>query len=523
MRDTLNILDNITEGRGLAARKAGEEYINDKGNIITFQSIDFYPTRGQFSTPEEMDHAIDSLVAQLGSEIDWANKRTTRTKAFAVATFDSQGFAYHVGRYFEQISPNRTDNTFSTKDIPGKWSLNTGLGKKESSGYKASEILTSYSNLTPVDIVRQITEHFGQNSDEANAARIFLASKSLPVTVPKGNMNLEAFRDYFCEMLQPIALIKGMNVQGDAGTAADIFLGAGRGYKDCTISFNETVSGGLYDSLLTNKQGASVKLSSKGEAGAKASVQNLLTSLEELKKTPEGAKLTSTYKEAIAIVKTISEHGHVGGPLELAERYHIIDADEALQVKRLKSYGPEDKIIGSGILSKRLEAMYAGRKARDPKTIIPLEHLLAAIAYRVADYVNENTNFGKAASTILNKSALVQMYTKASESGSNIVIDSFNAKYPSEAVTGVLLSASKAYMSTQGKGNFVFDILKDGAKPPKERDGEGSTVAPAVDKKISKIAQGKSTSTGLRPKGADPLASKRAQVKETAMLGRARR
>jgi hypothetical protein len=523
MRDILTILDTITEGRGLAARKSGEEYINDKGDIITFQSIDFYPTRGQFNTPEEMDHAIDTILSQTGSEIDWANKRTTRTKAFAIATFDSAGFVYYVGRYFEQISPNRTDNTFSTKDIPGEWSLNTGLGKKESFGYKASEILSTYNNLTPVDIVRQITDHFGQNSDEANAARIFLASKSLPVTVPKGNMNLEAFRDYLCEMFQPIALIKGMNVQGDAGTAADIFLGKGRGYQDCTISFNETVSGGLYDSLLTNKQGASIKLSSKGEAGAKASVQNLLTSLEELKKTPEGAKLTKTYKEAIEIIQTISTHGHVGGPLELAERYGIINKNEAKQVKQLKSFGPEDDIIGVGVLSERLEGMYVGRKARDMTKIIPLEHLLAAIAYRVADYINENTNFGKAASTILNKSALVQMYTKASESGGNIVIDSFNAKYPSEAVTGVLLSASKSYMSTQGKGNFTFDILKDGAKPPKKDPDKGASIAPVVDKKISDIATGKTTSTGLRPKGADPLASKRQKVSESMALGRARR
>jgi hypothetical protein len=167
--------------------------------------------------------------------------------------------------------------------------------------------------------------------------------------------------------------------------------------------------------------------------------------------------------------------------------------------------------------------MYVGRKARDMTKIIPLEHLLAAIAYRVADYINENTNFGKAASTILNKSALVQMYTKASESGGNIVIDSFNAKYPSEAVTGVLLSASKSYMSTQGKGNFTFDILKDGAKPPKKDPDKGASIAPVVDKKISDIATGKTTSTGLRPKGADPLASKRQKVSESMALGRARR
>ena len=86
------------------------------------------------------------------------------------------------------------------------------------------------------------------------------------------------------------------------------------------------------------------------------------------------------------------------------------------------------------------------------------------MAYRVADYVNKNTNFGQAASEILNHSALVQMYTEATESADTITITGFRAVYPSDTVSGVLLDASKAYMSTQGKGNFTFKILKNGAK-----------------------------------------------------------
>jgi hypothetical protein len=90
--------------------------------------------------------------------------------------------------------------------------------------------------------------------------------------------------------------------------------------------------------------------------------------------------------------------------------------------------------------------------------------MLSVIAYKVADYVNENTNFGQAASEILNHSALVQMYTDASETADTISITGFRAVYPSDTVSGVLLDASKAYMSTQGKGNFTFKILKNGAK-----------------------------------------------------------
>jgi hypothetical protein len=109
--------------------------------------------------------------------------------------------------------------------------------------------------------------------------------------------------------------------------------------------------------------------------------------------------------------------------------------------------------------------MYQSRKARDMSRIIPIEHMISAIAYRVADHVNKNTRFGEAASSILNNSALVQMYTDTSDSADAIAITQLTAVYPSQTVTGVLLDASKAYMSTQGKGNFTFEILKNGAQP----------------------------------------------------------
>jgi len=71
---------------------------------------------------------------------------------------------------------------------------------------------------------------------------------------------------------------------------------------------------------------------------------------------------------------------------------------------------------------------------------------------------------------------LVQMYTNTTDTPKTITITKLEAVYPSQTVTGVLLDASKAYMSTQGKGNFTFEILKNGAKPGSSNpiDGEDS-------------------------------------------------
>ena len=132
---------------------------------------------------------------------------------------------------------------------------------------------------------------------------------------------------------------------------------------------------------------------------------------------------------------------------------------------KLKSLGPSDEIIESGLLSKKLEGMYQGRKSKDPSRIIPIEHMLAAIAYPLADHINKNTKFGKAASEILNNAALVQIYTDTAVTGDTITITKLTAVYPSQTVTGVLLDASKVYFSTGGKGNFTFTILKNGATP----------------------------------------------------------
>ena len=162
------------------------------------------------------------------------------------------------------------------------------------------------------------------------------------------------------------------------------------------------------------------------------------------------------------IHNTIEKNGHFGAPLKLAVQFEMLTPEEATQVLSLKKYGPTDKIIGSGILSKRLEDLYASRVARDAGRIIPIEHLTAAIAYKVADYVNKNTNFGRAASDILNNAALVQMYTDTSVSKDTITITKLTAVYPSKTVTGVLLDASKVYFSTGGKGNYTFTILKNG-------------------------------------------------------------
>lgn len=518
MRNLITLIESLSvldESTGLANRKPGEKWADAQGNELTFKSLEFFPQGGgAYPDPSALVGAKAEVVDKPGLQVHWTNQPSGRTRAFGIAVFDdAQGQPVYVGKWFQQIDPNRSNNFWKNSDIIPGFTYQSKASKKESSGYKPSDILSDPKSQTPQSIVAQIVKRFTAGSDEARAAQAFLKATGSPIRVPKGNMELTAFRDYMCEMLQPIALVRGMKVKGNAAEAAKNFFG-NASYGDCVISFNEGVSGGLYDSLLVNSNGKQIKLSSKGESGAMASVVNFLRCIEELDATPQGRKLHAKHQDVISIIEAIDQGGHFGGPLELASHYGIIDNDDVHLVPLLKNFGPKDKIEWGN--HKKLEKLYNDRVANDPTTLVPAEHMIAAIAYKVADYVNEHTNFSAAASEILNNSALVQMYTYVKEVGNEFHI-TFKAEWPSTAVTGVKLSAGKTYMSTaKGGGNMVFKILKGGAKDVDDAEEKGTK--PSKVKALDKKAQKAGTAHTV---GADVVS--RPGKKKSADLGRERR
>jgi hypothetical protein len=286
MRDLLNLVDTLSESRGLSARKPGEVYArigsDSDDDKITFQSLDFYPETGAYNSMEEMLDILDQLETEVGRKFEKVNQPSSRTRAFGVASFDTAVGRRYLVKFAESIKPVRTQNTFfQTKDIPGEFSQTDARGSKEKVGYKPSDVLTDFKSQTPDTILAQIAAKFGDQSDEYNAAVIIANATQFPVLVPAGNMDFKGFRDYFCEMLQPCVLINGGPVRGNAAKAAEVFMGQ-NGFADCVVSFNTNVSGTLYDSLLINPEGKQIKLSSKGAKGAMASVINLLKSAREL-------------------------------------------------------------------------------------------------------------------------------------------------------------------------------------------------------------------------------------------------
>ncbi len=480
MRDLINLIKNIEESRGLSGRKPGEVYSrgNTDDDKIIFQSLTFYPEVGSFTSREETVAAFDAVQKQVGRPIEMINQPSNRNRAFGIAAFDTAVGTRYLAKFAEEIKPVREQNKFfQTKDIPGEFSQMDARGSKEKAGYKPTEVFTEFKSQTPQSILAQISAKFGQDSDEYRAAVIITSAKSFPVSVPSGNMDFAGFRDYFCEMLQPIILINGQPVKGNAAKAAEVFMGKG-GYSDCVVSFNTKPSGTLYDSLLINTNGKQIKLSSKGASGAMASSVNLLTSVQEL----EAAGMTQfrkQYKDVVDILEIIDNGNHDSGPLELAVQLKMITPAESQQVMTLKEYaGVQGFDIDNTSLSKNLKQIYKDRTADNPEKIVPLNHLVSSIAYKVCNEINTKTNFSEAAADILNNSAFVQMYTEAKKGKGEFIIQGFTTVWPSKLFTDVTLEAQKSYSSTaSSSGKLVFNINKEPKVVP-NKEQSATTDAP---------------------------------------------
>jgi hypothetical protein len=484
MRDIISRLNQITldESVGLTNRKPGTRFANPDGDEIIFHDLTFYPETGSFPDQDSMDTAIDQVAQQIGvdrSALVWMND-PRGALAFGIAHFVDEGNRdYYIGRYFQKISPIRTQNNFPNQ-LPGGFRLQTKVAQKEAAGYKPTDVLTKLDDLTPDEILNQIRSRFGPDSDEARATETFMAATAYPIVIPQGNMNFTAFTNYFCEILQPMALVLGKQTTGDAGKAESKFMTQG-GYDTCKISYGSSKIGGLTDSKLINPAGQIMGLSSKAEAGAKASAKNLLDKVEEMQADPDGQKLLNKYKTEVSLLRTVTE-GSTPGPLNTAVIAGIITPKEKNQIMALRDVPARTEVVGTGQLSAKLERMYRERKARNPAEIIPFFHLRATIANQVADWVNENSNFGQAAAEILNWGAFIQVYTYADQRGTDIVLKPFKVVWPSSAVTDVLLSADKTFYSTGSKGNFVFKILYNGASEDAvELDTAAVDTKPDVD------------------------------------------
>jgi hypothetical protein len=482
MRDYINIISNLlTESRGISARRPGEEFVSNtnSNNVIYFDSVVFYPEDGgQYSSYEEMSSDLEKIVNAIpNADVDLIGNFKKSDLAFGVAIFKHpSGRNLAFVKPFSQLNSDPTQNKWDNQTgIPG-YRYNSKAAAKTQAGLTPQDILTNQENLSISDIVKQIEIKFGNASPLVRVANDVASAKPFPISIdaPAG-ISFTAFRDYFCELLHPIALQVGLYT-GNAGDAAMRFLGQ-NAFDKTLINFGKDKTEGLSDSVLVSGSGNKIKVSSKGSKGADASAKNLLDTVDDLSKTDK--KLAKKHQEIIGMLRSMIQAGQAGAPLLLGEKFNIIDKTDADIISNLRGTRPGPLEVFIKSLPPTLKELALGRTTKDVKNVNIYFHLVAAVAHKVADHINKETNFSQAASEILNNGALIQVYTKASESGGKWIINDFKAVWPGTIVSGVEFKASKTYYSTDIKGNFTFKILNNGEKSSDEVEQLQTTISPS--------------------------------------------
>jgi hypothetical protein len=449
----MNIKQILKESVGLSNRKYGDVFVNpDTGEDIIFQDLRFFPESGTYADPKDMQEQITQLEGQIGQNIQWVNLARS-VGAFGVAYFEGVQGPLYFGRYFAKINPYFKQNFWPNSDLLG-YTLKRAASTKTRSGYYPSDILSDTMEQTPESILEQVSKKFGEEHPLTQITQRVVGGDAgaLPHTFDSKDVEFTAFRDVFAELLQPVAIIRGL-YSGNAAEAEKLFLD-GASYSECTINFNTSKTAGLYDSVLVAPNGTMVKVSSKGGAGAAASSSNLMRSVQEIRNSGH-RRLLSRYRRELEILEVIDDENYALGPLKLGVEFDIITSEEAQMVVSYLQDPTSRQSITDNL--KQL-ILHRTQTARDASKIHRGYALLAAVAYRVCEYVNTQTRFNDAATTVLNNGSLIQCYTQAQVGDGTITLTGFNTVFPTKVASSVTLSADKTYYNTGNKGKLTFVI-----------------------------------------------------------------
>lgn len=479
MRDILDKLAQVQflpESKGMTNRTPGDIFRGTNGQgDISFVKAEIYPPEGGKVDPADLDGLI--ATAEADGQIIWVNPDSKKSSgAFIVANFEKEDNhtegpgIIRFGRFVKEVYGNLYQNQQWKNVIPG-YEFSGKSSKKVKSGVMPQDILTKMDDLSPDDVVAAIALKFGDDHPFVTLASELASGASLPISIPAiTDVPFSAFRDYFCELLHPIALIRGTTV-GAAHEAEELYL-PDEGYASCSISFSNAKTEGLSDSILISPSGKSIKVSSKGGKGSAASVKNLANAISVMRSHggKAQAKILTKHSESIDLIQTIATRPAKYAPVDIAVDLGIINNQERIAVFQLEDLEKQGVVnyataINHPSMTSRLKKLYLSKESKKEGKALAFFHMVTAIAFAVAKKINTSTDFSSAACDLLNNEAMVQVDTRASNTPAHTwTLESFTVKFPGNAATGVILDSEKHYSSTAIKGKFGFKILYNNAK-----------------------------------------------------------
>lgn len=450
----------ITEAKGLFGRIEGDKFVNTNGQEAEFQRIDYYPdpdsNDGKFLTTDERDQFVAKYESDMKTKIQWVNASNNASLAFAVAVLnDREGGVMLWGRYLQKTKHNML-SVWSNKEVPSGWSLATKGATKLQAGYDPQNLIKTENQFMSTD---QVIGTVTQNSPDS-VKEIFkqnlqkLAQGRADIVFPGMADQMEAIRDYFGEIMQPVALEGGV-ILGQAEEARQV-LADGANWSNCKMMWPMSMNAALCDSFLIAPNGQEIGISSKGGAGAKASAKNLYDAYVKAEK--EGnLELVKSAEYTVSIVKLIAENTAKDGPFKIGQALDMPGINDQLS-QEVDGYVKTGKTDFDGI-SEDARRLLSGFKVNDDvKGFNTGYAIMAAVAKTVAKEINKNPEFTRGALALLNQSSIIQVYTAMSKQGEDAVLKGFKAVYPPNFEGKILVDGGKNYYSSRVQGKLAFSF-----------------------------------------------------------------
>ena len=442
---------SLVESKGIMGRVLGDRF-QKENDVLEFQSVNLYPTEEmEFNSPEQRDDFIQQLEQELNSQIEWTNVPNKGSLAFGVAVLTDPALEDKItywGRYFRQKTTDMMGK-WSNSQVPQGWKLQTAGAMKLDIGIDPQHLIKTDDPFNGViDVIQAVKRHSAGNelSESLVNALETIHTQEHPVFPGQIN-NLPALRDYFGEIMGPVALMSEM-VGGQADNAkADLLKGLP--WSNCTVFWPMAMNAPLVDSYFTAPDGTRVGISSKGGKGAKASVKNIQ---DAILKAPQ--ELKAQYPITVNVINIVQSNSAKDGPFRLAELYKILPQGLEEEINRYIQEGKQDY---AGLSPACTELFNYGTPRQDVPGFNTGYAMLALLAKKVTRAINTSgPEFGQGCVAFLNQSSIVQLYCKMGKMGDDARVTGWEAVYPPNFQGTVEIDGSKNYYSSRIGGKFAF-------------------------------------------------------------------
>lgn len=471
--------------RGIVARKSGTLFVNSSGVEFELDFVRLLPDghmQTAYDTHEEYVGRVTSFKQEFEGQGYVVRDIPLKNKAKAAIT---AGFTCVDNpsdrRLFIREFYNVKDGGLK------KWPMcvfaeQTGL--RVTTGAAAKEVLPfKPSDLIPVDVHSSFEDSWSVILENATSLcaqglmnevnmrhleqiRDACVNNTEPPLLEGGREYIQTYSKYLGEVIAPLALIGGWNVEGDIELSQERVLD-GAPFMDCYAYYSNTKTNQLYDSTLVAPHGKVAYISSKAGSGAAtslASIEQLLVDMQA-KRSKEYSKLKRRYRPELAVLEDIVSNPSDIGVIEVGARLGLLSERSKALLMRLKGLERREQYVALRVESEGSEldsiaSCFAGGGLYDvvidSARYQPYYHILAGLAKHVANQLNKEYRFSPMVKDVFAHSPFIQVSCSMRSKGRDCWFHPFKVIYPPEYDRKVKVNAGKNFYSTEVKGRLSF-------------------------------------------------------------------